>query len=49
MSEKPPESPREYPPVYEKIVPLAIGLLLIVIVGVLIFTVAVGVGVLKFG
>ena len=49
MSKKPPETPREYPPVYEKIVPLAIGVLLIVIVGVLIFTVAVGVGALNFG
>ena len=49
MSEKQPQAPREYPPLYEKIVPAAIGLLLIVIIGVLIFTVAVGVGVLSFG
>jgi len=40
---------RSYPPVYEKIVPVAIGLLAIVILGMLIFTIAVGVGALNFG
>ncbi len=40
---------RKYPPFYEKFVPIAIGLLALVVVGVLVFTIAVGVGVLKFG
>ena len=49
MKEKHPQAPREYPPIYEKIVPIAIGILMVIIVGVLIFTVAVGVGALNFG
>ena len=40
---------RKYPPFYEKFVPIAIGLLIMVVVGMLVFTVAVGVGALKFG
>ena len=43
MSEKKPK--RVYPPFYEKFVPIALGLLAVVIVGVLNFTIAVGVGV----
>jgi len=37
---------RKYPPFYEKFVPIAIGLLVLVVVGMLVFTVAVGVGAL---
>ena len=40
---------RSYPPFYEKFVPIAIGVLALVIVSMLIFTLAVGFGVLKFG
>lgn len=43
------KSSRQYPPFYEKFVPIAIGLLVLVVVGMLVFTVAVGVGALKFG
>jgi len=42
-------SKREYPRFYEKMVPIAIGLLLVVIVAVLAFAFAVGIGVLSFG
>jgi len=42
MQEK--KSKREYPPFYEKFIPVAIGLLAVVIVGMLIYTIAVGVG-----
>ena len=37
---------RTYPPFYEKFVPVAIGVLAVVIIGMLVFTIAVGVGVL---
>jgi hypothetical protein len=40
---------RSYPPLYEKILPVAIGLLAIVILGLIVFTIAVGIGVLNFG
>jgi hypothetical protein len=40
---------RSYPQVYERTVPVAIGLLAVLILGMLIFTIAVGVGVLNFG
>lgn len=43
------KSNRKYPPFYEKFVPIAIGLLVLVVVGMIVFTVAVGVGALKFG
>ncbi len=46
MTEKKPK--RTYPPYYEIFVPVAIGLLAIVVVGMLIFTIAIGMGVLKF-
>lgn len=39
---------RKYPPVYETFVPVAIGLLSFVVVAMLIFTMAVGLGILKF-
>jgi hypothetical protein len=42
------KSKRSYPPLFEKLVPIAIGLLLIVVIGLLIFTIAVGVGVPGF-
>ena len=47
MTENKPK--RTYPPFYEKFVPVAIGLLAIVVIGMLAFTIAVGVGALKFG
>lgn len=37
-------SKRRYPPFYERVVPIAIGVLAIIIVGMLIFTVAVALG-----
>lgn len=39
---------RKYPPFYEKFVPVAIGLLVFVLAVMLVFTLAVGVGVLNF-
>jgi hypothetical protein len=47
MSRKRPK--KTYPPFYERFIPVAIGLLAIVIIGMLVFTIAVGIGVLKFG
>lgn len=47
MTEK--KTKRTYPPFYEKFIPVAIGLLAIVVLGMLVFTIAVGVGALKFG
>lgn len=47
MAEK--QRDRKYPPFYEKFIPIAIGLLVLVVVGMLVFTVAVGLGALKFG
>lgn len=41
--------PRTYPPFYERFIPAAIGLLVILIIGMLVFTVAVGTGLLRFG
>ena len=49
MSEKSPPSERKYPPLYEKIIPVALGILAIIILGMLVYTVAVGVGILNFG
>ena len=43
------ESKRAYPGLYEKIVPIAIGLLVVIVVAMLVFTILVGVGALKFG
>jgi hypothetical protein len=40
---------RKYPPFYEKFVPIAIGFLALIVVGMLVFTIAVGVGALSFG
>jgi uncharacterized integral membrane protein len=40
---------RSYPLFYEKTLPFIIGLLAVVIIGMLIFTIAVGVGALNFG
>lgn len=49
MSETPSFPKRQYPEFYEKFVPIAIGILAFVILSVLVFTIAVGVGALKFG
>jgi hypothetical protein len=40
---------RTYPPLYEKFIPIAIGLLAVIVIGMLVFTIAVGVGILNFG
>ncbi len=40
---------RMYPGFYEKFVPVAIGLLLLAVIAMLVFTVAVGAGLLNFG
>jgi len=47
MTEK--KTTRTYPPFYERFIPIAIGLLALVIIGMLAFTIAIGVGALKFG
>ena len=49
MNEKSPPTKREYPAVYEKMVPLALGVLIVIVVAMLIFTLLVGVGALNFG
>ena len=48
MAEKSPDSKREYPAVYEKAVPIALGILALIVLAVLVYTVLVGVGVLSF-
>lgn len=40
---------RQYPTFYEKFVPIAIGILAVIVVGMLVFTIAVGTGMLSFG
>jgi hypothetical protein len=47
MTEK--KSKRQYPSFYEKIVPTAIAILALVVIGMLIFTIAVAIGVVSFG
>ncbi len=49
MSKTPSSPKRQYPAFYEKFIPIAIGFLAFVIFGMLVFTIAVGVGALKFG
>ena len=49
MTEKPSQTKREYPTVYEKAVPIAIGVLIVIVIAMLLFTVLVGIGVLNFG
>jgi hypothetical protein len=49
MTQKPTPSKREYPAVYEKAVPIAIGVLIAIVSAMLVFTVLVGIGVLNFG
>jgi hypothetical protein len=48
MTEKAEKSTRKYPAFYEKLVPVVLSVLAVIIVVVLIFTIAVGVGALKF-
>lgn len=44
------ESPqRQYPPVYEKLVPVAIGLIVLLVVGMLALTLAIATGVISAG
>ncbi len=49
MHQNPASPKRQYPAFYEKFIPIAIGLLALVILGMLVFTIAVGVGALTFG
>jgi hypothetical protein len=49
MTEKTSPPKREYPAVYEKAVPIAIGVLIMIVIALLLFTVLVGIGVLNFG
>ena len=49
MADKSTGSKREYPAAYEKIVPIAIGVLVLIVIAMLIYTVLVGVGILSFG
>lgn len=49
MTEKSTDSKREYPAAYEKIVPIAIGVLVLIVIAMLLYTILVGVGVLHFG
>jgi hypothetical protein len=49
MSDKSSPPTRKYPPLYEKLIPVALVFLAIVILGMLVYTVAVGIGVLNFG
>jgi len=39
---------RSYPPVYEKLIPITIGVLILIIAGMLIFTIAVALGVVSW-
>jgi cell division protein FtsN len=49
MTEKLPSTKRNYPAVYEKIVPIALGVLVVIVIAMLLFTVLVGIGVFNFG
>jgi hypothetical protein len=49
MPPKTSESKREYPAFYEKVVPIAIGMLVLIVLAMLVFTILVGVGTLSFG
>ena len=49
MTEQTPDSKREYPALYEKIVPIALGLLIVIVIAMLVYTLLVGFGVLNFG
>jgi len=49
MTEKSTPSKREYPAVYEKMVPVALGVLAVIVIAMLVFTVLVGVGAINFG
>ena len=49
MDQKPSHSKREYPAVYERIVPIALVVLAVIVIAMLVYTVLVGVGVLNFG
>ena len=43
------KSKRQYPLFYERIVPIAIAILALVVIGMLVFTIAVAIGVVSFG
>jgi len=44
MSDKKPTPRRQYPPFYEKFVPIALGVIVVIIIILLIITVAVALG-----
>ena len=48
MNEKSPDSKRAYPAIYEKIIPVALGILAAIVLVMLIYTVLVGVGLFNF-
>lgn len=48
MSEKNSSPDRKYPTFYEKFIPIAIFILAVIVVGMLIFTLAIGVGAIQF-
>ena len=49
MTEKKPDAKREYPAAYEKFVPITIGVLALIVILMLLYTILVGVGILNFG
>ncbi len=48
MTKKLPNAKRAYPAVYERIIPIALGVLAVIIFVMLLFTILVGVGVFSF-
>lgn len=48
MSEKNSSPDRKYPTFYEKFIPIAIFILAVIVVGMLVFTLAIGVGAIQF-
>lgn len=49
MAEQTNHTQKTYPAFYEKFIPIVIGLLAVLIFGMLVYTVAVGTGMLQFG
>ena len=49
MNEKSKPAKRVYPAIYEKIVPVALGVLVLIVIVILLFTILVGTGLLGFG
>lgn len=49
MAQKSSDAKREYPAIYEKIIPIALGGLALIVLAMLVFTILVGTGLLNFG